>query len=81
MGEKKHETESEGENCRLYIYSGKNSSERIDDPEVEKGSKKERERRKEEKTEKKQQKNIRLTEQPSVMVGQAGQSARSRVVR
>lgn len=73
--------ESEGENCRLYIYSGKNCSERIDDLEVEKGRKRERERREEEKTEKKKQKNIRLTEQPSVMVGQAGQSARSRVVR
>ena len=46
MGEKKHETESEGEKCRLYIYSGKNCSERIDDPEVEKGSKREREREK-----------------------------------
>ena len=23
MGKKKHETESEGEDCRLYIYSGK----------------------------------------------------------
>ena len=49
MGEKKHETESEGENCRLYIYSGKNCSERIDDLEVEKGRKRERERREEEK--------------------------------
>lgn len=48
MGEKKHETESEGENCRLYIYSGKNCSERIDDLEVEKGRKRERERREEE---------------------------------
>ena len=45
MGEKKHETESEGENCRLYIYSGKNCSERIDDLEVEKGRKREREKR------------------------------------
>ena len=62
--------ESEGENCRLYIYSGKNCSERIDDLEVEKGRKRERERREEEKTEKKKQKkNIRLTEQPSVTVG------------
>ena len=48
-GEKKHETESEGENCRLYIYSGKNCSERIDDLEVEERGREEEERKKKQK--------------------------------
>ena len=85
-GGKKHETESEGENCRLYIYSGKTAPKElmILDGEEEKERKREREREEERTEKKKQKKNIRLTEQPSVTVGrhrQAGQSARSRVVR
>ena len=72
--------ESEGENCRLYIYSGKTAPKELMILDGEEEEEKER-KREEEKTEKKKQKNIRLTEQPSVMVGQAGQSARSRVVR
>lgn len=45
-GEKKHETESEGENCRLYIYSGKTAPKElmILDGEEEKERKRERER-------------------------------------
>ena len=41
--------ESEGENCRLYIYSGKNCSERIDDLEVEERGREEEERKKKQK--------------------------------
>lgn len=47
-GGKKHETESEGENCRLYIYSGKTAPKElmILDGEEEKERKREREERK-----------------------------------